>query len=545
MPILTDEQWLILAAILVTVAIILVIVTIVRRYVRVPPDQALIVYGRRSKQVDPTQPGRTSSQGFRIVKGGGTFVLPVFESIKFLSLETNTIEIRVPEVITKEGVPLTVEGVAQVKVRGDDVSIRTAAEQILSKTEDEVRFIIQKTLEGHIRGVCAQMTVEDINANRDELSQKIQTSVGPDMDAMGMHMIVFVIRDIRDEVGYLSALGKKRTAEVKKDAEVGEALAMREQTIRVAQANKDGEIGKAEAARDQTILVAQAYRDGAVEKAKRDAEIAEAEKERDIKIAMYAAEVKKQQAARDLAYDIQQSIVKQTLVKEQVQVEIEERRKQVELQEQEIAKQEKALIAEKVIPAQRQADANVALAEGEAKKMQALAEGEKKKMALTGEGEAAKIRAIAEAEAYRIRITGEAEAAKVLAIGTAEAEAMKKKAEAWRQYGDAAKAQMIIDKLPELASAMAKPLENTEKIILMGSEGGMALVSTTAKALSALPPIVESLTGISLPDLIKGAKDIATAAATKGAEEIAESRKSGYVPISNQTLTQTVKIPKP
>ncbi len=536
----TPDPSIILPIVGVVVAVILVFVVVARRYVRVPPDQALIVYGSKSKIYD--QSGKVKEIGFRIVQGGGTFVMPITESVKFLSLETNTIEIRVPEVITKEGVPLTVEGVAQVKIRGERSAIITAAEQLLHKTEDEIRYIIQKTLEGHIRGVCAQMIVEDINANRDELSQKITTSVRPDMDNMGMHMIVFVIRDIKDEVGYLAALGKKRTAEVKKDAEVGESLAMREQTIRVAQASKDGEIGKAEAARDQTILVAQAYRDGAVAKAKRDAEIAEAEKERDIKIAIYAGEVKKQQADRDLAYDIQQNIVKQTLVKEQVQVEIEERRKQVELQEQEIARQEKALIAERVVPAQRQADANVALAEGEAKKMSAIAEGEKKKMTLTGEGEAAKIRAIAEAEAYKIRVTGEAEAAKVLAIGTAEAEAMRKKADAWRQYGDAAKAQMIIDKLPELASAMARPLENTEKIILMGNEGGMALVSSTAKALSALPPIVESLTGISLADMIKGAKDVATAAAAKGAEELADAKKAAsYVPV---TGTQ-VKIPKP
>jgi flotillin len=201
-----------------------------------------------------------------------------------------------------------------------------------------------------------------------------------------------------------------------------------------------------------------------------------------------------------------------------MQVEIENKKKEVELQATEVQMQERAQIAEQVVPAQKQADAVAAVADGEKRRITTvaegkkneyifLAEGEAKRLALTGQGEADRIKAIADAEAYRIRATGEAEAARVIAVGTAEAKAMNLKADAWKQYQESAKLQMIVEKLPEIAMAMSKPLENTQKIIIMGNEGSSALVRSTADAIAKLPAVVESLTGMKMLDLVGLAAD--------------------------------------
>jgi len=503
------------------VAVVLLIIAIyASRYQRVPPDKVMVIYGRNREQsyefidTDGKKKLGTRQIGYRLVRGGGSFVWPVVERVGWMSLETNTVEVEVPEVITRMGVPLTVEGVAQVKVKGDDAALRTAAEQLLEKQQAEITEIARKTLEGHIRGICATLTIEEINADRAALSQKIQEEAVADFTRLGLQISIFVIKDIKDRVGYLEALGKKRTAEVKRDAEIGAANALRDQTIQVAQAHRDGQIGRAEAIeRDMIIRMTQAQRDGAVQRTQREAEIAEAEKTRDVKKAAYIKEVKFAEAARDLSYDIESSHQKQELIRQQMQIEIEKKKKEVELQTQEIQMQEKAQIAIQVVPSEKQADAMAALADGERRRLAITSDGEKSKLTLLGEGEANKIHAIADAEAYRTRITGEAEGAKVIAIGSNEAKAMQLKADAWRQYTDAAKLQMIIDRLPEIANAMSKPLENTQKIIIMGNEGSSALVRSSADAIAKLPAVVEALTGTTLTELID---KVATAAKGSG-----------------------------
>jgi flotillin len=502
-------MWMVVLFIMVVV-IMLSIAVYASRYQRVPPDKVLVIYGREYKELMPETDaeGRTKmvmkKTKFKLVRGGGQFIVPIVERTGWMSLETNTVEVEVPEVITRMGVPLTVEGVAQVKIRGDDVAIRTAAEQLLEKQQAEIIEIARKTLEGHIRGICATLTIEEINADRAALSQKIQEEAVADFTRLGLQISIFVIKDIKDRVGYLEALGKKRTAEVKRDAEIGAANALRDQTIQVAQAHRDGQIGRAEAIeRDMIIRMTQAQRDGAVQRTQREAEIAEAEKGRDVKKASYIKEVKSAEAARDLSYDIESSHQKQELIRQQMQVEIEKKKKEVELQEQEIQMQEKAQVAMQVVPSEKQADAVAALADGERRRLAITSDGEKSKLSLLGEGEAAKIKAIADAEAYRTRITGEAEGAKVIAIGQSEAKAMQLKADAWRQYTDAAKLQMIIERLPEIANAMSKPLENTQKIIIMGNEGSSALVRSSADAIAKLPAVVESLTGKTLMELVE------------------------------------------
>src|SRR5918999_3342493 len=232
------------------------------RYTKVGPNQVLVVSGRQYRYTDPD--GTVNTRGFRIVKGGGTFVMPVVEKVDLLSLELLTIDVQTPEVYTSKGVPVRVDGVAQIKVKGDDVSIATAAEQFLSKRTEDIKNIATQTLEGHLRAILGTMTVEDIYQNRDAFASKVQEVAAGDMANMGLGIVSFTIRDIRDTQGYLDALGKPRIAQVKRDAQIAQAEADRDAMIKSSQATQAGQEAKfqadtkiAEAQRDYQSNVAQ------------------------------------------------------------------------------------------------------------------------------------------------------------------------------------------------------------------------------------------------------------------------------------------------
>ena len=223
------------------------------RYTKVGPNEVLVVSGRRHRYVDPD--GSVRARGFRIVKGGGTFVIPVVEKIDVLSLELLTIDVQTPEVYTSKGVPVKVDGVAQIKVKGDDISIATAAEQFLSKGTDEIKGIAMQTLEGHLRAILGTMTVEEIYQNRDAFASRVQEVAAGDMANMGLGIVSFTIRDIRDSQGYLDALGKPRIAQVKRDAQIAQAEADRDAMIKSSQATQAGQ--EAKFAADTKIAEAQ------------------------------------------------------------------------------------------------------------------------------------------------------------------------------------------------------------------------------------------------------------------------------------------------
>src|ERR1051326_6687684 len=171
------------------------------RYTKVGPNQVLILSGRKHRITEPD--GTVVDRGFRVVKGGGTFVMPVVEKVDILSLELLRIDVQTPEVYTSKGVPVRVDGVAQIKVKGDDVSIATAAEQFLSKGTEDIKNIATQTLEGHLRAILGTMTVEDIYQNRDAFASKVQEVAAGDMANMGLTIVSFTIRDIKDSQGYL------------------------------------------------------------------------------------------------------------------------------------------------------------------------------------------------------------------------------------------------------------------------------------------------------------------------------------------------------
>ena len=481
----------VIAGLVVAVVVCLLFVLVLSRYTKVGPNQVLIVSGRRHRLEDGSQ------VGFRIVKGGGTFVYPILEKVDVLSLELLTIDVQTPEVYTSKGVPVKVDGVAQIKVKGDDVSIRTAAEQFLGKSQDEIRNIATQTLEGHLRAILGTMTMEEIYQNRDAFASKVQEVAAGDMANMGLAIVSFTIRDIRDTQGYLDALGKPRIAQVKRDAQIAQAEADRDAMIKSSQATQAGQEAKFAA----------------------DSKIAEAQRDYQTNVAGYQAVVNQKKAEADLAYDLQKFKTGQLVKAEEVQVQIIEKQKQIELQQQEILRKQRELEANVQKPADAERYKVETLANAKKFQLETEAAGAASATKATGfatadvakatgfaTADVAKATGIAEAEANKAR--GLAEAAVIEAQGKATAEAMRMKAESFKQYNEAAMIEMIVRILPEVAGKVSEPLSKMEKMVIINSGNGPGggaskLTGDVTQIIAQLPPVIESLTGIKFEKLLE------------------------------------------
>jgi flotillin len=483
-PILADALFsgglTIVAALIVAVVFFLLIILVLSRYTKVGPNQVLIVSGRKHRLEDG------SVVGFRIVKGGGTFVYPVLEKVDILSLELLTIDVQTPEVYTSKGVPVKVDGVAQIKVKGDDISIRTSAEQFLGKATDEIRNIATQTLEGHLRAILGTMTVEEIYQNRDAFASKVQEVAAGDMANMGLGIVSFTIRDIRDTQGYLDALGKPRIAQVKRDAQIAQAEADRDAMIKSSQATQAGQEAKFAA----------------------DSKIAEAQREYQTNVAGYQAVVNQKKAEADLAYDLQKFKTGQLVKAEEVQVQIVEKQKQIELQQQEILRKQRQLEADVQKPADAERYKVETLAN--ATKFQLETEAAGAASATKAKGFAAadvsKATGIAEAEANKAR--GLAEASVIEAQGKATASAMQAKAESFKNYNEAAVIEMIMRVMPEIAGKISEPLSKMDKMVIINSGNGPGggaskLTGDVTQIISQLPPVLEALTGVKFEKLLE------------------------------------------
>jgi flotillin len=468
------------SVIVIIVVFFLLVYMVFSRYTKVGPNQVLIVSGRKHSLEDGSQ------IGFRIVKGGGTFVMPIFEKVDLLSLELLTIDVQTPEVYTSKGVPVKVDGVAQIKVKGDDISIRTAAEQFLGKAQDEIRNIATQTLEGHLRAILGTMTVEEIYQNRDAFASKVQEVAAGDMANMGLTIVSFTIRDIRDTQGYLDALGKPRIAQVKRDAQIAQAEADRDAMIRSSQAIQAGQEAKFEA----------------------DTRIAEAQRDYQSNVAQYQAAVNQKKAEADLAYDLQKFKTGQLVKAEEVQVQIVEKQKQIELQQQEILRKQRELEANVQKPADAERYKVETLANARKFQLETEAAGAASATKATGFAGADVVKATGLAEADANRARGLAEAAVIEAQGKATAEAMRVKAESFKLYNEAAVIEMIVKVLPDVAGKISEPLAKTEKIVIINSGNGPGggaskLTGDVTTIISQLPPVIESLTGIKFEKLLE------------------------------------------
>ncbi len=471
MPTQFETSWVVIAAVVGVFMLVCFMAWAASRYKKVGPNEALIVFGG----------GRMN-----IVVGGGRIVWPFVNEVQRLPLEIMTLEVTTPEVYTAQGVPVIVDGVAQVKIDESEESIRTAAGQFLGRPVQEVRNVALQTMEGHLRAILGTMTVESIYKERDEFAKRVQEQAAPDMANMGMRIVSFTIRDIRDNQGYLDALGKPRTAQVKRDATIGEAEAQRDAMARSAQANQEGQTAR---------FVA-------------ETKIREAERDYETQAAQYKAAIATQQAQADLAYDMQKYTTEQQVKKQQVQVEVVEKEMQTEVQVREIKRKERELEAQVQKPADAERYRIETLASAERQRTIAEAEGQAKAAESIGVGKAAAARAEGLAQADVIRAQGLAEAEVTKQKGFAEAEAMMKKAEAWQNYNQAAITEKVVEVLPAVAAAIAQPLAKTERIVMVNTGGGDSgigaskITNDITKVIAELPPIVEALSGVDFHDLL-------------------------------------------
>ncbi len=491
----------------------------------------IITYLAFLKKAGPNEVIVVSGRGnVKFITGGADMVIPLFHTWNSLSLEIMTLDVITPEVYTAQGVPILVDGVAQIKIKKDEASLQAAAERFLGKPPQEIAKIALETVQGHLRGILGTLSVENIYMSRDQFAQKVQEISAGDLANMGLGIDSFTIRDIRDKHGYLEALGKPRIAEVKRTAVIAEAVAAKEAAIASADAERETRERQAEAQR--LAQEAEAMRDAAIAEAQADRMRRQQEADA---TARRASEIANFQAAQAIAEE--QAIANRKRADSEMAYELQKKRIEIEVQEQEIKRKEKELDA----TIRRQADAKryeiETLASAERQRIETAASAEKSRLTTVAEGEKARglaaaevtqAQGLAEAEAERARglaaaqileARGLAEAESRKAQGLADALAMEKKAEAWRLYSEAAVLQILAPILPEIARAVAEPLSKIDRITLVNTGGGggngngdsgvSRMTGEIAKIIAQVPPVVESLTGVKLDDLfakVRGAQ---------------------------------------
>ncbi len=463
-----------------------------RNYIKVPPSMVAILYGRKHAITDDR--GNRATVGFRVVRGGAALRVPVLEKVEYLSLNVISIPLKISRAYTKEGVPVTVEAVANVKIAGDDLSLRGAAERFLGMTTEKIKEVIFQTLEGHLRAILGTLTVEEINADRQAFAQKMTDEAAVDLKKMGVNIDILTIQQISDEQGYLDALGKKRTAEVKRDAVVGEALAQRDAMINSALADQEGKTKRYEA----DVAIAQSLRD----KESRQAE--------------FDAAVKGKQAEAEQAGPLATAIARQRVTEQETRIDQVRKQQEVLVQEQEAARKEKELQATVVKPAEAERQAAILRAEGEKQSTIIRAEATQKELEFEGAGEAAKIEKIGRAEAAKVLAVGEAEAEVIKKKLLAEAEGLQRKAEAWKNFNEAAVINLVVEKMPELAQAFATQLAGIDKINIIevgngssGSGGIGKVMSTVGGGMTAMLSMLKDQFGVDVARLMQAKAEAA------------------------------------
>jgi len=451
---------------LMVLTVILLTSVLANLYRKAGPHEALVVYGFR---------------GTRVVKGHGTIIVPMIEACRQLSLELMSFDVApVQDLYTKQGVAVTVEAVAQIKVKSDPISIQTGSEQFLTKSPDQREGLIRLVMEGHLRGIIGQLTVEQIVKEPEMVADRMRSTCADDMSKMGLEVISFTIKEVRDKNEYIVNMGRPDIARIKRDADVAAAEADRDTAIKRAVATRESAVAKAQA--DQERVLAETLS---------QAKQAEAQRDLDIKKAQYVELVKKQQAQADKSYDIQTNIMMQQVRAEAIKIEQVEREQQIKVQEAEILRREKELIA-----------TVLKQAEIERQRIETLANAQRARLMVEAEGEAAATRA-----------RGEAEAEIIFRKGEAEAKAMNVKAEAFQEYNQAAVVDKLITGMPDIVAALAAPLSKVDKITVVstgnGDSAGVHKVTGDIAAMAAqVPALFQALSGMELSQLLSKVRAI-------------------------------------
>jgi flotillin len=450
-----------LAIVLVAVIAVLVMMWMIGTlFRRVGPNRALIVYGWG---------------GTHIVTGGGKVVWPLFQSFQELSLELMSFDVA-PEqqLYTSQGVAVAVEAVSQIKVKSDPLSIRTAAEQFLTKPPDEREALLRLVMEGHLRGIVGLLKVEEIVKEPEIVAGRVRDSVSDDLTKMGLEVVSFTIKKVIDENDYINNMGRPDIARVKREADIAQAEAERDTAIRRAIAMREAAV--AQAAADQERVIAQTASQAKQAEATRDLEVKKAE---------YEVAVRQQRAQAEKAYDISANQAQQRVIAEQVRIDQVQRQEQIRVQELEV--QRRVLELEATVT--RPADA-------ERQRIQILAEAQRQKLATEAAGQA---------DATRLQGTAEAEI--VRAKGQAEADAMHQRAEAYQEYSQAAVLDKLLTGMPEVVRALAQSLASVDKITVVSTGDGRSpgvsqITGEVARMVAQVPELFETLTGQKVSELM-------------------------------------------
>src|SRR5213595_305231 len=446
--------------------LLMIMIVIAKMYRKVGPNEALIRYGMG---------------GTEVYCGKGALIFPMVQPCRDLSLELMSFDVAPQQnLYTKQGVAVTVEAVAQIKVRSDKESILTAAEQFLTKGPAEREGLIRLVMEGHLRGIIGQLTVEEIVKQPEMVGERMRSTCAEDMNKMGLEVISFTIKEVRDKNEYISNMGRPDVARIKRDADVA-----------AAEAERDTAIKRAEAMRAAAVAKAQADKERVLAETLSQAAQAEAQRDLQVKQANFLETVQKQKASADKAYELQTNVMQQQVIAEQVKIEQVQKTGQIAVQEAEIQRRERELVA-----------TVLKQAEIERRKIETLAEAQKQKLIFEADGQAASTRA-----------TGEAEAEIIFKKGEAEAKAMNVKAEAYQEYNQAAVIDKLISSMPEIVKALASPLANVDKITIVSTGNGDAsgmnkITGDITKMAAQVPALFETLSGMSMSDLLSKVRGI-------------------------------------
>ena len=444
--------------VLIVVAVMIVLICLMWR--KVKADKAMVITGFKQ----------------RVLSGKGGLVIPFFETSCTISLEAISMTTDVAEAPSKQGIFVDIVGTAVVKVRNDKEAIIKAVERFctgkVNDTVGNIQNIVEKILEGKLRGIVSTLTVEQINEDRASFEQSIEDNIREELNSMGLELISYSILKISTQGGYLENRAKPQ----------------------IAQAQADADIAEAERKRDTEIRTAESVREGQKAKLAADTEIAEFERNKRLRTEAYRAEQDKAKADADVAYSLKE-IENKSLVEQQ----------KAKLAEEEAKRVEKELVATVDKPAE--AEKRKKIIEAQAAKEKAIQEAQAQAEAIKikAEAEADAKRLIAQAEADAIKVAGEAEAEIIKAKGIADAEAKERLAEAMEKYGEAAVVQMLVEKLPQIMSEVAKPMEQIDKVTIIdngGSEGTSKVAKWVTDITGSGFETLNAMTGINIPELI-------------------------------------------
>ncbi len=466
--------------ILIIVAVVFVsFAAILARYKRCPSDKILVIYGKTGKN----KQGGTSSA--RCIHGGASFIWPVFQSYSFLDLTPISIECNLQNALSKQNIRVDVPCRFTVGISTEPDNMTNAAERLLGLTTEDIRIITTDILFGQLRLVIATMDIEEINSDRDKFLANVSTNVEAELRKIGLKLINVNVTDIRDESGYIEALGKEAAAKAINDAKKS-----------VAEQNRYGEIGKAEADRDKDIRIAETSRDTRINTADANAKAVEGENNSKIAIAQSDALRREKQAEAERV----------AVAAEKVQA---------------------AKALEEAYKSER--DAELARAEREKATQQAnvvvAAQIEKEKMIIAAEAAAEKLRREAKGEADAIYAKMDAQARGTLEILSKQAEGFNQMVQA--AAGDPQKAvlMLIADKLPELVKTQVEAVKGIKIDKVTVWDGGNAKDGKTATSnfisgmMGSVPPLQDlfKMAGMTLPSYLKGEAE--DQSQTAGAEE--------------------------